>query len=252
MFNMKVLIVEDETAAAENLQEILQEIDPTIEVLGNTESVQQTVRWLQQNAKPDLIFMDIHLSDGSSFAIFQQMEVEIPIIFTTAYDQYAIDAFKVNSIDYLLKPIKEQEMRQALVKFSKLSQQDTDQYLQLLKQLAGEQEYKSRLLIPYRDKLFPVEVKDIACVYSTNKNTEVYLQHGNHYACNTSLDQVMSQLNPHEFIRANKQFVLARTAITNITVCFDSRLLVNLCVEVPERIYVSKNRAAEFKAWIVK
>ncbi|MCR5574258.1 MAG: LytTR family DNA-binding domain-containing protein [Bacteroidaceae bacterium] len=249
---MKVLIVEDETAAAENLQEMLQEIDPTIEVLGNTESVQQTVRWLQQNAKPDLIFLDIHLSDGSSFTIFQQMEVDTPIIFTTAYDQYAIDAFKVNSIDYLLKPIKEQELRQALLKFSKLSQQDTDQYLQLLRQLAGEQEYKSRLLIPYRDKLLPVLVNDIACVYSTNKNTEVYLKDGKHYACTTALDQLMSQLNPHEFIRANKQYIVARSAITNITIWFDSRLLVNVCAEVPERIYVSKNRAAEFKAWIVK
>lgn len=249
---MKVLIVEDETAAADNLQEMLHEIDPTIEVLGNTESVQQTMRWLQQNVMPDLIFMDIHLSDGSSFAIFKQMEVETPIIFTTAYDQYAIDAFKVNSIDYLLKPIKEQELRQALLKFSKLSQQDTDHYLQLLKQLTAEQEYKSRLLIPYRDKLLPVEVKDILCIYSTNKNTEVYAKNGHRYSCNTSLDQLMSQLNPNEFIRANKQFIVARSAITNITIWFDSRLLINVCVEVPERIYVSKNRAAEFKAWIVK
>ena len=236
---MKVLIVEDETAAAENLQEMLHEIDPTIEVLGNTESVQQTVRWLQQNAKPDLIFMDIHLSDGSSFAIFQQMEVETPIIFTTAYDQYAIDAFKVNSIDYLLKPIKEQELRQALLKFSKLSQQDTDQYLKLLKQLTGEHDYKSRLLIPYRDKLLPIEMKDIACVYSTNKNTEVYLKNGKHFACTTALDQLMSQLNPHEFIRANKQYIVARDAITNITIWFDSRLFINVGVETPERIYVS-------------
>ena len=249
---MKVLIVEDETAAAENLQEMLHEIDPTIEVLGNTESVQQTVRWLQQNAKPDLIFMDIHLSDGSSFAIFQQMEVETPIIFTTAYDQYAIDAFKVNSIDYLLKPIKEQELRQALLKFSKLSQQDTDQYLKLLKQLTGEHDYKSRLLIPYRDKLLPIEVKDVACIYSTNKNTEVYLKNGQHHACTIALDQLMTQLNPIDFTRANKQFIVAKSAITNITVWFDSRLLVNVGVETPERIYVSKNRAAEFKAWIVK
>lgn len=249
---MKVLIVEDETAAAENLQQMLQAIDTTIEVLGNTESVQQTVRWLQQNAKPDLIFMDIHLSDGSSFAIFQQIEVEIPIIFTTAYDQYAIDAFKVNSIDYLLKPIKEQELRQALLKFGKLSKQDTDQYLHLLKQLSGEHDYKSRLLIPNRDKLLPIEVKDIACIYSTNKNTEVYLKSGQHYACSTALDQLMSQLNPQEFIRANKQYIVARSSITNITIWFDSRLLINVGVETPERIYVSKNRAAEFKAWIVK
>ena len=141
---MKVLIVEDETAAAENLAEMLNEIDPTIKVMGNTESVQQTVRWLQGNERPDLIFMDIHLSDGSSFAIFQQMEVEIPIIFTTAYDQYAIDAFKVNSIDYLLKPIKEQDLRLAMLKFGKLNQHDTDQYLQFLKQLSMDKNYKSR------------------------------------------------------------------------------------------------------------
>jgi DNA-binding LytR/AlgR family response regulator len=249
---MKVLIVEDETAAAENLAEMLYKIDPGIQVLGNTESVQQTVRWLQGNERPDLIFMDIHLSDGSSFAIFQQMEVEIPIIFTTAYDQYAIDAFKVNSIDYLLKPIKEQDLRQALVKFGKLNQQDTDQYLKLLRLLTSAQEYKSRLLIPNRDKLLPIEVKDVAFFYSTNKNTEIYLNDGKHYPCTMSLDQLLTQLNPNEFIRANKQFIVSRTAITNITIWFDSRLLVNVCVDVPERIYVSKNRAAEFKAWIVK
>ena len=249
---MKVLIVEDETAAAENLAEMLYEIDPGIQVLGNTESVQQTVRWLQGNERPDLIFMDIHLSDGSSFAIFQQMEVEIPIIFTTAYDQYAIDAFKVNSIDYLLKPIKEQDLRQALVKFGKLNQQDTDQYLKLLRLLTSAQEYKSRLLIPNRDKLLPIEVKDVAFFYSTNKNTEIYLNDGKHFPCTMSLDQLLTQLNPNEFIRANKQFIVSRTAITNITIWFDSRLLVNVCVDIPERIYVSKNRAAEFKAWIVK
>ena len=223
---MKVLIVEDETAAAENLAEMLYEIDPGIQVLGNTESVQTTVRWLQGNERPDLIFMDIHLSDGSSFAIFQQMEVEIPIIFTTAYDQYAIDAFKVNSIDYLLKPIKEQDLRQALVKFGKLNQQDTDQYLKLLRLLTSAQEYKSRLLIPNRDKLLPIEVKDVAFFYSTNKNTEIYLNDGKHFPCTMSLDQLLTQLNPNEFIRANKQFIVSRTAITNITIWFDGRLVV--------------------------
>lgn len=249
---MRVLIVEDETAAAENLAEMLNDIDPAIEVLGNTESVQQTVRWLQSNERPDLIFMDIHLSDGSSFAIFQQMEVEIPIIFTTAYDQYAIDAFKVNSIDYLLKPIKDEELRQALIKFGKLNQQDVAQYVQLMKQLTDLQEYKSRILVPFRDKLIPIEVKDVACFYSTNKNTEIYLKDGQTYPCSIALDQVMKQLNPHDFTRANKQFIVAKSAISNITIWFDSRLLVNMGVETPERIYVSKNRAAEFKNWIVK
>lgn len=114
---MKVLIVEDETAAYESLVEILKEIDPQIQVLANTESVGQTVKWLKNNPDPDLILMDIHLSDGSSFLIFECVEVEVPIIFTTAYDQYAIDAFKQNSIDYLLKPIKPEDLKRAIDKF---------------------------------------------------------------------------------------------------------------------------------------
>ena len=121
---MRVLIVEDETAAYENLVDILGEVSYDIQIVGNTESVTQTIHWLQSNPAPDLIFMDIHLSDGSAFAIFDQIEVEAPIIFTTAYDQYAIDAFKVNSIDYILKPIKSEELKRALDKFSRWNHQD--------------------------------------------------------------------------------------------------------------------------------
>lgn len=126
---MKVLIVEDETSSYENLREILREIDPDIDVAGNTESVVQTVNWLKQNPAPDLIFMDIHLSDDSAFAIFDKMDVEIPIVFTTAYDQYAIEAFKVNSIDYLLKPIKVSDVRHAIDKFKRFNHNDITHYL---------------------------------------------------------------------------------------------------------------------------
>ena len=129
---MKILIVEDETAAYENLADMILSLDSSIEIMGNTESVRQTVRWLQANPKPDLLFMDIHLSDGSAFAIFDQIEVETPIIFTTAYDQYAIDAFKVNSIDYLLKPVKPEELNRSLEKFSRWNQQDVLHYLSQL------------------------------------------------------------------------------------------------------------------------
>lgn len=192
---MRILIVEDETAAYENLADMLVTIDPTLEIMGNTESVQQTVRWLQANPRPDLIFMDIHLSDGSAFAIFDQIEVEAPIIFTTAYDQYAIDAFK--------------------------------------------------------DKLLPISLKDVSCFYTADKNTYVYLKSGNSYPYAKTLEQIISSLSPADFIRANKQFIISRDSVKDITIWFDSRLLVTLDIEVPERIYISKNKASEFKSWIV-
>ena len=178
---MRILIVEDETAAYENLADMLVTIDPTIEIMGNTESVRQTVRWLQANPRPDLIFMDIHLSDGSVFAIFDQIEVEAPIIFTTAYDQYAIDAFKVNSIDYILKPIKPEELKRALDKFSRWNHQDIIHYLSQLTQLSTTPKYKDKLLIPVRDKLLPISLKEVSCFYTADKSTYVYLKTGNSY-----------------------------------------------------------------------
>lgn len=248
---MKILIVEDETTAYENLVDILAEIAPEAEVLDNTESVRQTVRWLQSHAKPDLILMDIHLSDGSSFAIFEHIEVESPIIFTTAYDQYAIDAFKVNSIDYLLKPIKPEDLRRALDKYSRLNRQDVMSYLARINQLTDSPKYKDKILIPYKDKLLPINMQDIACFYTTDKNTSVYLTDGRSYSYAKTLDQISTMLNPADFIRANKQYILARNSVKEITIWFDSRLLINLTIDVPERIYVSKNKASEFKNWIV-
>ena len=248
---MKILIVEDETTAYENLVEILAEVAPEAEVLDNTESIRQTVRWLQSHPKPDLILMDIHLSDGSSFAIFEHTEVESPIIFTTAYDQYASDAFKVNSIDYLLKPIKPEDLRRALDKYSRLNNQDILSYLAKLNQLSETPKYKDKILIPYKDKLLPINMREIACFYTTDKNTCVYLTDGRSYPYTKTLDQIYATLNPAEFIRANKQYILSRNSVKEITIWFDSRLLINLTIDVPERIYVSKNKASEFKNWIV-
>lgn len=248
---MKVLIVEDETAAYENLVDMLTEVAPDIEIMGNTESVTQTVLWLQSNPHPDILFMDIHLSDGSAFTIFEKMEVEIPIIFTTAYDRYAIEAFKVNSIDYLLKPIKVADIRHALDKYSKLNRLDIRQYLAQLAQLTPLPQYKDKLLIPYKDRLIPVNTRDISFFYTEEKNTFVYLKDGSRYPYSKTLEQITSSLNPADFTRANKQFIVARNSVVNITIWFDSRLLVTLDVEVPERIYISKNKASEFKSWMV-
>lgn len=248
---MRILIVEDETAAYENLVDIISEVDPLIEIAGYTESVRQTINWLQAYPNPDLILMDIQLSDGSAFSIFSSINLEVPIIFTTAYDEYAIEAFKVNSIDYLLKPIKVDEMRRAIEKFRKLTRQDLMHYLTQLNQIAPMPGYKDKLLIPVRDQLMPVDIKEISFFYTTNKNTSVYLNNGRSYSYSKTLEQIEGTLNPDGFIRANKQFIISRNSVKNITIWFDSRLLITLDVEPPERIYISKNKAAEFKAWIV-
>ncbi len=251
---MKVLIVEDETAALENLKQVLHECDASIEIVGNTEGVRQTVKWLQNNTAPDLIFMDIHLSDGSSFNIFKLINVETPIIFTTAYDEYAIEAFRVNSIDYILKPVDKTSIQRALDKFKKQSQPDIVQYISkltdLYKQPAPQPQYAEKMLVPYRDKLIPVEIDDIAFFYTADNITYVYLNDGKSYTYNRSLDAITPTLDPKLFNRANKQFIVSKKAIKNITIWFDSRLLVTLVTEPPERLYISKNRAAEFKKWL--
>ena len=251
---MKVLIIEDETAASENLIAMLQEIDPGIEVLKVLESVQQTVRWLTSNPAPDLIFMDIHLSDGSAFTLFQEMEVTVPIVFTTAYDQYALDAFTVNSIDYLLKPIKTSELERALEKFKRWSKSDVMDYLERMLKMrpvvSQKSEYLTSLLVPVKDKLMPVNMDDVACIYSTDRKTQIYLKSGKMMLYNRSLDSLIGNLDPTKFFRANKQYIVARDCVKEIVVWFDSRLLVSMPIELPEPLFVSKNKAAEFKNWI--
>jgi DNA-binding LytR/AlgR family response regulator len=248
---MKVLIVEDETVAYENLVEIISGIDPSIQILGNTESISQTIEWMQTNPAPDLIFMDIHLSDGSAFAVFRSITVEIPVIFTTAYDEYAIEAFKVNSVDYLLKPIKANELEKALIKLSKWTRTEVVQYLTQIARLKPLDRFKDKLLISVKDKLLPVSLKNVSCFYTTDRNTCIYLKDGSKYTYAKTLEQILAALDPADFIRANKQFIIARDSVKDITVRFDSRLLVTLDVDTPENIFISKNRATEFKAWIV-
>ncbi len=187
---MRLLIVEDETAAYENLVEILREIDPGIEIAGYTESISQTIKWLKANKMPDLILMDIHLSDGSAFSIFDKIRLETPVIFTTAYDEYAIEAFKVNSIDYLLKPIRTEDVRRALDKFRKLNRQDILKYLSQLSLLTPMPAYKDKLLIPVKDKLQPVDLNEISFFYTTDRNTRIYLKDGNIFSYSKTLEQV--------------------------------------------------------------
>lgn len=248
---MKVLIVEDEVAARENLIAILDKIDPAITVVGQTESVTQTVRWLSSNDSPDLIFMDIQLSDGSSFNIFSSITVNSPIIFTTAFDEYAIDAFRVNSIDYLLKPIDERMVQRALIKYKSFRPVDNNLELSRLSNTMRGGMYSSKILVPFKDRLIPVKVNDIVCFYSTGGKTCVYIENGNFYSLQKSLDSMMSFLNPTLFIRANRQFIISKEGIRDMTVWFDNRLLINLNIKVPEKIFISKNKVSDFKNWFM-
>ncbi|MDR0749122.1 MAG: LytTR family DNA-binding domain-containing protein [Tannerellaceae bacterium] len=248
---MRVLIIEDETAAYKNLRKILKSINPGIEIAGITESISQTVKWLLNNPPPDLIFMDIHLSDGSSFNLFSIVTIETPIVFTTAYDEYAIDAFKVNSIDYLLKPISENDLIKALDKFHRFSKIETGEYLSQVAHFINSSGYPGRILLPVNDKLLPLNISDIACFYTTDDNTRIFLKNGKSLPYSKTLENILQMLNPAAFFRANKQFIVAKDVITDITIWFDSRLLIELNIEVPERIYISKNRASEFRQWII-
>lgn len=252
---MKILIVEDETAASENLIAILQEIDSSIEILHVLESVQQTVRWLGSNPAPDLIFMDIHLSDGSAFTLFDVMDVHTPIIFTTAYDRYALAAFAVNSIDYLLKPIKTSDVIRSLDKFKRLTKTDVISYLQnmvALKTSRQEEEYNTSILVPTRDKLVPVNLDDVVCFYSKERNTQVYLKDSRVFQFNRTLDSIINSVDPSRFFRANKQYIVAKDSVKEIVIWFDSRLRLNMQIELPEPLFISKNKAAEFKIWMTK
>ena len=248
---MRVLIVEDETAAVDNLEYLLRKVDRAIEIAAVTESVEQTQQWLMHN-HADLIFMDIHLSDGSAFSLFDHIEVSTPIIFTTAYDQYALDAFRVNSIDYLLKPIKQTDLERAFEKFKRLTASDISSYISRINQLTEKTKFHSRILVTVKDKIIPLAVDYIACIYSTDRKTEIITTVEETYAYNKPLDTIIKNLDPTVFFRANKQFIINRNQIADITVWFDSRLRLRLTAETPEEIYIAKNRASEFKSWLTE
>ena len=245
---MKILIVEDETAAYENLKNMLEEIDSSIQIAGHTESVTQTARWLGKNPSPDLICMDIHLSDGSAFNLFSTITVETPVIFITAYNEYAIEAFKVNSIDYLLKPVEMQELKRALDKFRKLAYKE--EFYPAQPAFTGI--FPDKMLILVKSKLIPLNICEVSYFYGTNGNTRAVLKDNTCYHFIKALDAIYRSLNPSLFFRANKQFIVAKDSIKNLTSWFDNRLLVTLNTEVPERLYVSKNRAAYFKKWLIQ
>lgn len=249
---MKALIIEDENVAAQALQSLVQEINPEIVIDTILQTIEESVEWFEENPMPDLVFMDIHLADGSSFAIFDKVEITCPIIFTTAYDEYALKAFEVNSIDYLLKPINKADLERALNKFQHLTTASNGKASLegLLAQMGGlKKKYKTCFLIPERDKLIPLATSNIAYIYIDTKTVKAIAMDGHTYYLNQTLDDIMAQLDPEHFFRANRQFIIARNAVKDMSVWFGNKLAVNLNVSVPEKIIVSKARVGEFKSW---
>ncbi|MDR2894003.1 MAG: LytTR family DNA-binding domain-containing protein [Alistipes sp.] len=251
---MKVVIIEDETAAARNLGSMIGAVVPGARVEAVLESVAESVEWLTEHAGeagPDLLLVDIHLADGESFRIFERVEVACPIVFTTAYDWYALEAFKVNSIDYLLKPIREDDLRRAIDKLHRLSGGEIASRREGIAQVVRQREEQQRVfLVPVRDKIIPLRSERVAFFYTTGERVRATDYDGVSLPMDRSLDKLMKTLSEHDFFRANRQFIVAREAIAEINVWFGSRLSLGLRVKVPERIVISKDRVAEFKRWL--
>lgn len=245
----RVIIVEDETAAAVNLRSMLQNIDPETVVVDTLESVEEAVAYFSNSVEADVVFMDIHLADGDSFRIFDSVDINIPIIFTTAYDEYALQAFKVNSIDYLLKPFKEEELRRALDKLERLTTAERSAAERKVREVAAAESLNT-MLVRYKDKIIPVAMADVAFFYTFAERVTLTTLTGESYPVDKTLEALSQQLTTEEFFRANRQFIVSRRAVKDIAVWFGSRLALNLTLETPERIIISKARVPEFKQWL--
>lgn len=249
---MKVLIVEDELYNQRMLQGMLKQLRPHWTIAAIIDSVADTVEWLQNN-QPDLIFMDIQLVDGICFTIFERMQVNQPVIFTTAYDNYAIQAFKVNSIHYLLKPIKEQELEQSIHKFEQnhqLVRHETN-FSELLQAIRnGEKKYRTRFLIQGGTAYYKMEVKDIAYFYSENKITFAVLFQGKEHSIDFTLDALEEELDPEVFFRANRQLMLSINAVQKFEDYFGGKLALKLTPPFKETVTVSRLKNTAFKNWI--
>lgn len=250
---MKVVIVEDELAASDNLTYLLHSIDNGIEVVKILDSVSSAITFFSRPNEAQLIFMDIHLADGLSFEIFDKVKIEKPIIFTTAYDQYALKAFKVNSIDYLLKPIDQDELSEALIQFRDQKKEgpttpQMDGLLSLIKERTKT--YKTSYLVNQRDQLIPIRSEQIAYFHIDMGVVKVVTSTKQSFSMDSKLEDIESELDPALFYRVNRQFIVNRNAISNIKFYFNGKLIVAVDPIHEERIVVSKAKATEFKNWM--
>lgn len=248
---MKALIIEDEKTAARHLISVLKEIG-NIDVIDIIDSIKTSVHWIKTNTQPDLIFMDIHIADGTAFKIFEDVEINCPIIFTTAYEEYAINAFKVNSIDYLLKPITKEAVERSLAKLKTLSSKNDSQLdiKQLINSLKQEKTYKTHFLVAVKgNKMIPLLTKEIAFFSIDSGKVIAKTFDEKTFNLDFNLDELAVKLNRAEFYRANRQFIISKSAVKDVDFWFNNRLSINLKVAVPEKILVSRTRVTEFREW---
>ena len=272
---LRIVIIEDEPATARHLQFLLHEIDPGIEVLATLGSVKDSVAWMKTSAHQcKLIFMDIRLNDGLSLDIFGQVEIVAPVIFVTAYNDYALQAFKANGIDYILKPVDPEELAASLQRFKRLTGRDSNSapsgggstrgaenapggsmpdnatLLALAESLRSQRSYKQSFLVHFRDKLLPLGTEAIAWFHSANEVTSATTLDNQKHVVDFTLEQLQEQLDPHAFFRVNRQFIVHRKAIREVDFYFNGRLLVKTQPAATEQMLISKARVPEFKTWM--
>jgi two-component system response regulator LytT len=252
---MKIAIIEDEERAVQQLKSLLPETVPSADVVAVIDTVEESVAWLGARPPIDLIFLDIHLADGACFSIFQQCKIDVPVIFTTAYDQYAIKAFELNSIDYLLKPVRKERLQQALDKFQRLNNRHQlaipEQQLQLItREITKATSYKRHFLIPYKDRLIPVQANAFAFFEIKGGVVRGITFDKKHWLLEESLDELTDELCPDAFYRANRQFLVSRKAIKEIEHYFNGRFCLHLLPNPEEPVLVSKAKAGRFREWM--
>lgn len=251
---MKVLILEDEHLAAQHLATLVNQMEPSFEIVKSIDTVREAVDWLSANS-PDLIFADIHLADGLSFQIFEKKTVNLPVIFTTAYDQYAIKAFKVNSVDYLLKPINEEDLKQSIIKFKKITQNMSFpgfDVKKLLEQYNKKIDYQERFIVYAGPKIKTIKTCDVSYFYLTEKSTFLCTFENRSYDIDYTLDSLETLLDPKIFFRVNRQYILNIEAIETMHTLSKSRLKIDIKPGGNHDIVVATNRVKDFKEWLNK
>jgi two-component system, LytTR family, response regulator LytT len=254
---MKVLIIEDEELAVKKLQKTLLSVEPSVEIVGMADSIKNSVEWLQENDAPDLILMDIELADGQSFEIFNLTEVKSPVIFTTSYDEFALKAFKVNSVDYLLKPIQKEELQAALDKFKKTSVTgktdiSIDGLVKELQQKLQPKEFRKRFLVKHGQKLVSIEVEEIAYYYSDGRLNFFKTKDNKKFVVDYTMDELEDMLNPNDYFRISRSFYVSINSIEKIDDYFGNRLILGLKPEVDKEALVSREKVTDFKKWMGK
>jgi DNA-binding LytR/AlgR family response regulator len=250
---MKIVIIEDEEFAARRLQGMIQNFDGSVQVLATLESVADAVEWFRSNPEPDLIFLDIHLEDGLGFTIFEKVQVTTPIIFTTAFDEYAIKAFKLKSIDYLLKPITQEDLNNAILKYKDWqgSQRHSIDVEALYEIMSNKMpQYKTRFSITVGQKIKTIPVDDIAYFYSEESITFLVTKDKSEYPLDYSLDKLGGELEPKEFFRINRQFIVSLHSIGSVHIYPKSHLKIDLTPPSQKEIFVSIDKVTAFKEWL--